>query len=92
MAEMVVPNQGAKGIDISNGKGGKASLNADAKGRVTVEDPKLQAALKREGFTIAGVSASFINTPGHQCTGCAFKSVFKLFTCPKCETKNDYRD
>ena len=91
MAEMVVPNKGAKGIDITNGKGEKQKLNADTKGRVTVDDPKLQAALKREGFTIAGGAVGF-DTPGHQCTGCAFTSVFKVFTCPKCETKNDNRD
>jgi hypothetical protein len=84
MAEMLVPNNGAKGIDIERADGSVAKLNADKGGRVSVDDPKLVRKLKEEGFTVAGLAATF-NVDGFPC-GCGHQSLFRI--CGKCGTDN----
>ena len=59
MAEMLVPGDGARGIDIERPDGSKIKIDADKAGRVSVDDPKLIRALKAEGFTVAGRAAMF---------------------------------
>jgi hypothetical protein len=83
MTQMLVPNDGAKGIDIDTGNGVK-KLDADSKGRINVDDPKLARHLKAEGFTVAGLAATF-NVEGFPC-GCGHQSIFRI--CGKCGTDN----
>lgn len=84
MAEMLVPSNGAKGIDIERPDGSKMKLDADKSGRVSVDDPKLIRALKAEGFTVAGRAAMF-NVDGFPC-GCGHQSLFRV--CGKCGAEN----
>jgi hypothetical protein len=92
MAEMLVPNDGAKGIDITRPDGSVQKLDADKSGKITVEDRSLIKALKDEGFTMKTIASITMNVEGTACTNCGFKSVFKKFVCPKCEVANDHRN
>jgi hypothetical protein len=87
MTKMLVPADGAKGIDIDTGSGVK-KINADERGRVNVEDPKLARVLKAEGFTVAGLAATF-NVEGFPCA-CGHLSIFKV--CGKCGAENGNSD
>ena len=83
MAQMLVPGDGAKGLDIDTGSGVR-KLDADRSGRINVDDPKLQKVLKAEGFTVAGLAATF-NVDGFPCD-CGHLSLFKK--CGKCGKDN----
>lgn len=87
MTQMLIPNDGAKGIDIDTGNGTR-KLDADQKGRVTIDDPKLVRALKADGFTVAGLAATF-NVKGFPCA-CGHLSIFKI--CGKCGADNGNSD
>lgn len=89
MAKLVGPT-GVKGIDVTTERGTKA-YSADSKGFINIENKKHAAQAKAEGFFEAS-SFSGINAPGYPCEKCAFNSVFKVYTCWKCGTENDYRD
>mgnify|MGYP006267680643 CR=1 FL=1 len=88
MTQLSVPNDGVQGIDIERPDGSKARLDADKSGRVSVDDPQLVSKLKQEGFTVNEISMSLIGAKGYPCIKCGFSSVFRIYTCPKCETKN----
>jgi hypothetical protein len=88
MTEMLVPNNGAKGIDITRPDGSVQKLDADKSGRVSVTDPKLVSQLKAEGFTVTGVQATF-NVDGFPCS-CGHQSLFRV--CGKCGTDNGNSD
>ena len=57
MAEFLVPNDGVRGLDIES-TSGITKLEADKRGIVSTDDPKLAKKLVAEGFTRAGVSLS----------------------------------
>jgi hypothetical protein len=88
MAEMLVPGDGARGVDIERADGSVMKLNADKAGRVSVNDPTLIKALKAEGFTVTGRAAMF-NVDGFPCS-CGHQSLFRL--CGKCGVDNGNRD
>jgi hypothetical protein len=80
--------QGVKGIDVTTPSGKKA-YNADKQGFISVDNPAHARQAKAEGF----VEASLFNGIGgnaYPCTGCGFNSVFRKYTCWKCETVNDF--
>lgn len=83
MAEMLVPNDGAKGIDITRPDGSVQKLDADRSGRVSVDDPGLVKKLKAEGFTLAA-RATF-EVDGYPCA-CGHQSIFRV--CGKCGVDN----
>ena len=87
MAEMLVPGDGARGVDIERADGSVMKINADKAGRVSVSDPKLIKALKAEGFSIAGRAAMF-NVDGFPCD-CGHQSLFRV--CGKCGVDNGNR-
>jgi hypothetical protein len=87
MTKMLVPNDGAKGLDIETSSGVR-KLEADGKGRVQVDDPKLARVLKAEGFTVAGLAATFA-VDGFPCS-CGHKSIFRV--CGKCGKDNGNSD
>lgn len=89
MAKLVGPT-GVKGIDVKTEKGTKA-YNADHKGFINIENPRHAAQAKAEGFFEAS-AYNAIGTVGYPCTGCGFNSVFKAYTCWKCQTVNDFRE
>lgn len=89
MAKLVGPT-GVRGIDITTESGTK-KYDADKSGFINVDHPRHAAQAKAEGFFEAA-QFSGINAPGYPCGGCAFNSVFKVYTCWKCGTENDYRD
>jgi hypothetical protein len=88
MAEMLVPSDGAKGIDITQADGSVRKYDADRAGRISVDDPKLVKKLKAEGFTSSGLAATF-NVDGFPC-GCGHQSLFRV--CGKCGADNGNRD
>jgi hypothetical protein len=89
MAKLVGPT-GVRGIDVTTERG-KQSYNADKSGFINVENPKHARQAKAEGFFEAA-AYSGMATQGYPCTGCGFNSVFKAYTCWKCETVNDFRE
>ena len=84
MTQMLVPNDGAKGIDIDTGNGVR-KLDADKAGRITVDDPKLAKVLRSEGFAVTGLASGF-RSEGFPCE-CGHQSLFKK--CGKCGRVND---
>lgn len=90
MGKMLVPNDGVRGIDIKTERG-VTKYDADRAGRIIVSDPKHAKSLRENGFTVAADAAGF-GGEDHRCTGCGFNSVFSIYTCPKCDTKNDFTE
>lgn len=88
MAEMLMPSSGAKGLDITTATGSKVALNPDKKGRINVTDPKLERALRAEGFSVSAQAAGFA-VEGFPCP-CGFQSVFRV--CGKCGLDNGSSD
>lgn len=91
MGEMLVPNDGMRGVNIETPDGKKVSLDADRSGKVKIESPQLQRALKAEGFTMAAGISGFA-AKAYPCAGCNFQSLFMAYKCWKCGVENDYRD
>jgi hypothetical protein len=91
MTRMLPPTTGVTGVDIDT-PNGKYKMDTDKGGGINVEDGLLKAKLKAEGFTVSEISLSLTHIKGHQCVNekCAFTSVFAIFTCPKCDTKNNH--
>lgn len=83
---------GVKGIDVTT-ESGTVKYNADKGGLIEVDNKNHLAQMKAEGFAVAGLYSA-MNVPGYACAGesCSFVSVFKLYTCRKCGTANDFRD
>jgi hypothetical protein len=55
MAELLVPNDGVRGVDVETEKG-TVKYNADKAGVVQVENPAHARQMMAEGFTRRGVS------------------------------------
>ncbi len=84
MTRMLVPNDGARGIDITTPRGVK-KLDADKSGAVDAGgDRQLIAALKAEGFVLAGL-ISGMKSKGYPCE-CGFNAVFAI--CGRCGKDN----
>jgi len=90
MGQMLVPNDGVRGIDVTTEKG-TVKYDADKSGRITVDNPAHARSLKANGFTMAAGVSGFA-APGYPCEGCGFNSLFKVYKCWKCGTENDYRN
>jgi len=89
MTRMLVPNEGARGIDITTHRG-KVKLDADKSGAIdTGGDKVLIQALKAEGFVLAGL-ISGIKAKGYPCGSCGFNAVFAI--CGRCGKDNGSSD
>jgi len=84
MTKMLVPNDGARGIDITTHRG-VVKLNADRAGVIDAgNDPALVRALKAEGFTVAGLNFGHWGR-GYPCE-CGFNAAFAV--CGRCGKDN----
>ena len=82
MTRMLVPNDGARGIDITTSIG-VVKFNADRSGVIDAgNNPALVKALKEEGFTVAGTGNW---GKGYPCE-CGFNAAFAI--CGKCGKDN----
>ncbi len=74
MSRLLAPDGAVKQVDVH---GRTFDLRS---GSVTVDDPATARALRKEGFTPAGVGPA--RTPGRTCVDCGFGSYF--LTCSRC--------
>lgn len=93
MARLVAPDGGVKGVDITTERGTR-TYNPDKRGTYNVNDPKVAARMKAEGFFEASLMGPTVNSGsvGFECNECGFGSWFKV--CGRCghENTNPSRD
>jgi hypothetical protein len=93
MARLVAPDGGVKGVDVTTERGTR-TYNPDKRGTYNVNDPKVAARMKSEGFFEASLMGPTTNGEalGFTCNECGFGSWFKK--CGRCghENGNPSRD
>jgi len=90
MARLVAPDGGVKGVDVTTERGTR-TYNPDRRGTYNVNDPKVAARMKSEGFFEASLMGPTTDSAlGFTCIECGFGSFFRK--CSRCGHVNGTPD
>ena len=91
MAELLVPNDGVRGVDVQTEKG-TVKYNANKAGVVEVDNSKHVAQMLAEGFTRRATSFGYTRSRfgEYRCKGekCFYLGSWADYECPKCGFHN----